>query len=301
MLGKVTPWKSLWRPSRSQGHGVSRVWVSSSLSLSPNLCASMVSPCGLSCIGGATVMSTPTAEDNLGHSVWTWSPEQLSGTSLQTQTSIPEHVPPADTLWACLRVVSWAQGTLFSSKADEANVPFVRTFSLWLEASGCCCNTNGQINWHSHPGFEYKHWKWHDNFVMLTPQLGIRRKETKILELSSPRSWRTWSQIWSLWQCGFCTQLKYTRWFIFNCRLIHGKTSESIWYFWQNPGPTEASNKLPMTSMGPCFKALFLPSQYNSTFANYSNNFWLLLKRDIINRRIFLVGSSNDCSEESLI
>lgn len=91
---------------------------------------------------------------------------------------------------AGLRVVGYARGTLFPSRANQAKSHFITMSSLWL-----CCNTNGRINWDSHPGFKYKHWKWHDNFVMLTPQLGIRRKETKILKLSSPRSRRSWSQI----------------------------------------------------------------------------------------------------------
>lgn len=64
---------------------------------------------------------------------------------LQTKTSMPEHNPPADTRRTSLRVVVWAPETLFLSRADQANMPFVRTLSLWLETSGCCCNTNGQI------------------------------------------------------------------------------------------------------------------------------------------------------------
>ena len=55
-------------------------------------------------------------------------------------------------VWACStsryttdrQVVDWALGTLFPSRADQANMPFIRTFPLWLEASGCCCNTYGQ-------------------------------------------------------------------------------------------------------------------------------------------------------------
>lgn len=39
----------------------------------------------------------------------------------------------------------WA--LLFSSRADQANMPLVRMLSLWLEVSGCCCNVNSQINW----------------------------------------------------------------------------------------------------------------------------------------------------------
>lgn len=245
----------------------------------------------MSCVGGAATASAPTAQGSPAHRTQTWAPRHRSANT--------------DLAWAH-PTSCYAMGRTKGGQPGSRDLISKQSWpsqraSLWLEASGCWCSTHGQINWDSHPDFEYKHWKWHDHFIMLTPQLSIRRKETKILELSSPRSWRTWSQIWSLWQCGFCTQLPYRKWFIFNCRLIHGKSSESPWYFWQNPDLSEANEKLPMTSMGPSFTTLFLPSQYNRTFSNCSKNFWLLLKRDIINRGIFSVGSSNDCIKESLI
>lgn len=299
----LSPWKSLWHLSHSQGHRVSAPWVSPSLSFFPNPCASVYLPEKRL---WPPPWPIPHWRCSSGGYTRCWGQPGTQRTDLvsnatsrlQTKTSMPEHNPPAETPRTSLRVVVWAPGTWFLSRTDQANTPFVRTSSLWLEVSGCCCNTNGQTHRLSPRLWIY--WKWRGNFVMLTLQLGIEKKETKILELSSPRSWRTWSQIWSSWQRGFCTQLTYTSWFIFNCRLIHGKTSDSIWYFWQNPGATEANDNSPMTSMGPCFKAVFLASQYNSTSANCTD-FWLLPKRDITNRRIFLVGSSNDRTEESLI
>lgn len=57
------------------------------------------------------------------------------------------HIPSADVPWTGLGVAGWALGTLFSSRADQATMPFVRMFSVWLEASGCRYNANCQINW----------------------------------------------------------------------------------------------------------------------------------------------------------